>query len=383
MQPPTDGPRAGFTTAQVKYLVEQASSFDTTMGLQLLDQDLNVLDDVSDGLEGCSVSRDSFATIHASMTFTIDTPLDWGNAIVRPYMTFTGPTSPSGPNASMNFYLGAYVTDTPQEDLSEDVSSFGATGYDLISLLDDPVGDAYSIDAGTSPLDTVAQIFMGRGFSQYIIDQSQSNAVLASAKTYTIDDNVTWLTIVNDLLGAVGYQGVWSDWNGVLRAQVYNTPSDRSPEWLMTDDPAVTLLTQRRKRQRDFYSTPNHWIFYRNTSTEGDQPSDDNGFRYEFTNQVDGDTSVNARGGRVITKVVGVDASDALAVIQQAQQTIDADSLIPTIISIETAPFPMAWHMDRIQVSDAGLGVALQVLASSWALNLDGSDMSWSWTVAS
>jgi hypothetical protein len=41
----------------------------------------------------------------------------------------------------------------------------------------------------------------------------------------------------------------------------------------------------------------------------------------------------------------------------------------------------MAWHMDRIQVSDAGLGVALQVLASSWALNLDGSDMSWDWSV--
>lgn len=381
MQPPTDGPRAGFTTAQVQYLVEQASSFDTTLGMQLLDQDLNVLADVSDSLEACSVSRDSFATIHASMTFTIDTPLDWGNAIVRPYMTFTGPTSAAGPNATMNFYLGCYVTDTPQEDLSEDVSSFGATGYDLISLLDDPVGDAYSVDAGTSPLDTVEQIFTGRGFSQYIIDQTQSDAVLASAKTYTIDDNVTWLTIVNDLLGAVGYQGVWSDWNGVLRAQVYNTPSDRSPEWLMSDDPAVTLLTQRRKRQRDFYSTPNHWIFYRNTSTEGDQPSDDNGFRYEFTNQTDGDTSVNARGGRVITKVVGVDASDALAVIQQAQQTIDADMLIPTVISIETAPFPMAWHMDRIQVSDAGLGVALQVLASSWALNLDGSDMSWDWTV--
>jgi hypothetical protein len=383
MQPPTDGPRAGFTTAQVRYLVEQASSFDTTMGMQLLDQGLNVVADVSDGLEAVSVSRDSFANIHASMTFTIDQPLDWGNAIVRPYMTFTGPLSATGPQGSLTFYLGVFVTDTPQEDLSEDVSSFGATGYDLISLLDDPVGDAYSIDAGEFPLEQVEEILISRGFSQYIIDQGQAGATLASAKTYTVDDNVTWLTIVNDLLGTVGYQGIWSDWNGVLRAQVYDTPSDRSPEWLMSDDPAVTLLTQRRKRQRDFYSTPNHWIFYRNTSTEGDQPSDDNGFRYEYTNQSDGDTSVDARGGRQITKVVGVDASDNLAVVQQAQQTIDADMLVPTVISIETAPFPMAWHMDRIQVSDAGLGVALQVLASSWALNLDGSDMSWSWTVVS
>jgi hypothetical protein len=122
-------------------------------------------------------------------------------------------------------------------------------------------------------------------------------------------------------------------------------------------------------------------VFYRNTSTETDQPSNDNGFRYEYTNQSNGDTSVDRRGGRVISKVVGVDASDNLAVIQQAQQTIDADMLVPLVVSIETAPFPLAWHMDRIQVSDAQLGVALQVLASSWSLNLDGSDMSWSWTV--
>jgi hypothetical protein len=381
VQPPTDGPRAGFTTAQVQYLIEQSSSFDTTMGMQLLDQDLNLIADISDGLESAQVSRDSFANIHATLSFTIDQPLSWGNAIVRPYMTITGPTSAAGTSASMTFYLGAFVTDTPQEDLSQDVSSFAANGYDIVSLLDDPVGDAWSIDAGDFPLLQVENILISRGFSNYIIDQSQGGATLASAKTYTVDDNVTWLTIVNDLLAAVGYAGIWSDWNGVLRAQAYTTPSARSPEWTMTDNPAVTLLTQRRKRQRDFYSTPNHWIFYRNTSTEDDQPSDANGFRYEYTNQADGDTSVNARGGRQITKVVGVDASDDLAVIQQAQQTIDADMLVPTVISIETAPFPMAWHMDRIQVSDAGLGAALQVLASSWSLNLDGSDMSFDWTV--
>jgi hypothetical protein len=381
VQPTTDGPRGSFTPAQVKYLVEQSSSFDTTLGMELLDQDLNVLADISDALAAATVTRDSFANIHASLSFTIDQPLDWGNAIIRPYMTFTGATSATDPIVTMMFYLGCYVSDTPEEDLSADVSEFSATGYDIVSLLDDPVGDGYSLDAGSSPLAEVENILMQRGFSQYIIDQDQAAAVLGSAKTYTIDDNVTWLTIVNDLLNTVGYAGIWSDWNGVLRAQVYTQPGDRSPEWTMTDDPAVTLLSERRKRQRDFYSTPNHWVFYRNTSTENDQPSNANGFRYEYTNQSDGVTSVDARGGRVITKVVGVDATDNTSVIQQALQTIDADMLVPVTISIDTAPFPLAWHMDRIQVSDAGLGAQLQVLASSWSLNLDGSDMSWDWTV--
>lgn len=381
MQPPTDGPRAGFTTSQVQYLIEQSSSFDTTMGMELLDQGLNVIGDISDGLESATVTRDSYANIHASLSFTIDQSLSWGNAIVRPYMIVNGQTAPGSALSAMKFYLGVYVTDTPEEDLSQDVSTFAATGYDILSLLDDPVGDAYSVDTGTGYLDSVEEILNQRGFTNYIIDPEQAGAVLSGPKTYAIDDNVTWLRIINDLLGAVGYAGIWSDWNGVLRVQAYDSPSDRSPEWVMTDDPAVTLLTQRRKRQRDFYATPNHWVFYRNTSTEADQPDATNGFRYEYTNQTDGDTSVDRRGGRVITKVVGVDAADDLTLIRQAQATIDADMLVPTTVSIDTAPFPLAWHMDRILVSDAQLGATLQVLASSWSMNLDGSDMSWDWSL--
>lgn len=381
MQPPTDGPRSAFTVAQVRYLIENSSSFDVTFGMHLINQNLDMIADVSDALTSASITRDSYANLHATLSFTIESPLNWGNALVRPFMDITAPTSTTDPLATMRFYLGAYVADAPEEDMSEDISSWDATGYDILSLLDDSVGDGYSVDAGDFYLDQVEQILLNRGFSKYIIDPDQIGATLTSAKTYTVDDNVTWLTVVNDMLGAVGYAGIWSDQNGVLRAQVYRPPSDRGPEWRMTDDPAVTLLTQRRKRTRDYYDAPNHWVFYRNSSTEDDQPSNDNGLRYEFTNQSNGDTSVDARGGRVITKVVGVDAADAPSLQAQAQVTIDADTAITTTIAIETAPFPLAWHFDRIEVADAKLGAALQVLATSWALNLEGSDMSWGWTV--
>lgn len=382
MQAANDGPRAAFSVAQVKYLIENTSSFDVTNGLELLDQGLNVLDDVSDDLRAASITRNSYANMHAALSFTIDNALSWGNAIVRPYMEITGVTATTDTfQSTMRFYLGAYVTDTPEEDMSLNVSSFDATGYDILSLLDDAIGDGYSVDAGELYLTRVESILQSRGFTKYIIDQDQAAAALASAKTYTVDDNVTWLTVVNDLLAAVGYAGIWSDHNGYLRAQVYRSPADRGPEWQMTDDPAVTLLTNRRTRHRDFYDAPNHWIFYRNSTTEGEQPSADNGFRYEYTNQYNGETSVEARGGRVITKVLGVDAVDAASLQAQAQRTIDSDSLIPTIIKIETAPFPLAWHFDRIEVSDGGLGAQIQVVATSWTLALDGSDMQWEWSV--
>jgi hypothetical protein len=382
VQAPNDGPRVGFTVAQVKYLIENTSSFDVTMGMELLDQGLSIIDDISEDLRAASVSRNSYANMHASLTFTIDNQLSWGNSIVRPYMEMTGVTSATDTTLStMRFYLGAYITDTPEEDMSLNVSSFDANGYDILSLLDDSIGDGYSVDAGELYLTRVELILQSRGFTKYVIDQDQAAAALTSAKTYTVDDNVTWLTVVNDLLAAVGYAGIWSDHNGYLRAQVYRSPTGRGPEWQMSDNPAVTLLTNRRTRQRDFYDAPNHWVFYRNSTTEGEQPTNDNGLRYEYTNQTGGETSVEARGGRVITKVVGVDAVDATSLQAQAQRTIDADNLIPTTIKIETAPFPLAWHFDRIEVSDAGLGALVQVVATSWSLALDGSDMQWEWTV--
>lgn len=381
MQSPTDGPRARFTAEQVRYLIEQSSSFDVTFGLELLDQDLNIVDDISEALTTASVQRNSYANLHATLSFTIESPLSWGLAIVRPYMEITAPTSTTDPLNTLRFYLGAYVTDTPEEDMSLDVSSWDATGYDILSLLDDSIGDGYSIDAGESYLGHVEDILLNRGFSQYVIDPDATDTLLPSAKSYTVDDNVTWLTVINDLLAAVGYAGIWSDHNGVLRAQLYRSPADRGPEWRMTDDPAVTLLTQRRKRSRDFYDAPNHWVIYQQNATENEQASNANGLRYEFTNDSIGETSVEGRGGRVITKVLGVDAADAASLAAQAQRTIDADMLIPTIIAIDTAPFPLAWHFDRIEVADARLGATLQVLATAWTLNLDGSDMTWEWTV--
>lgn len=385
MQPPTDGPRAGFTVAQVQYLIENTSSFDTDMGLEVLADDLTLTieEDISDVVTAITVNRQNYANMHGSATFQIARPLNWGRSIVRPYMTFTGPTSSTATTlTTMRFYLGAYFADSPEEDLSESPVTYDVTGYDILSILDDPVGDAYSIDVGENYLVRIEEILVARGVSQYVIDQDAYDRVVTSAVVYTIDQNITWLGIVNDLLAAIGYQGIWSDWNGALHAHTYNTPSMRSPEWFFGSDISNTLLTQRRKKQHDYYDAPNRWVFYWTNNTEGPQPVDGAG-RWEYVNNTIGETSVEARGGRIITKTLGLDAADQAALVSAGQQVIDADMQIPTRIPMETAPFPLAWHFDRYVISDDTLGSALDILSSSWTLNLDGSDMQHEWQLIS
>ncbi len=379
MQPPTDGPRAGFTAAEVAYLIENSSSFDTDMGVELLTGlDLTVEQDISEGVFAASVSRNSLANLHASLTMSTSLPLSWGSSIVRPYMTFTGQTSPSTA-ATMRFYLGAYYVDTPETDLSETPPVYDVTGYDVLSILDDAVGDAYAIDTGESYLATIESILQNRGVTRYQIDQDAADRVVSSPIVYTMEDNITWLRIVNDLLAGVGYAGIWSDWNGALRCHLYQPPAERSPEWVMTADVGKTLLTQRRRIQHDYYDAPNRWVFYRTNNTEDSAPVDGNG-RYEYVNQTYGETSVEARGGRVITKMVGLEAADHFSMVRAGFAVVSADLAVPTTIPIETAPFPLAWHFDKITVSDPAFGAALDVQATSWKLALDGSDMAWEWS---
>jgi hypothetical protein len=383
MQTPTDGPRSGFTRAQVAYLIQNAPVIDTDFGMELLNLDLSVAFDVSDFLVSATVSRSAYANIHGSASFTLAQPLSWGNSIVRPYFLMTGPiSSTASALTTMRFNLGAYFTDTPIEDLSQIPSTFDVTGYDILSILDDPIGDAYAVDIGSDPLDAVESILLGRGVTQYQIDRDATAAgrLLSSPMVWTLDDNVSWLTTVNALLAYVGYRGIWSDWNGVLHCETYTSPSDRAPEWTMDANIADTILTQRRKRTHDYYNAPNRWVFYRSSDTETAPPVDGAG-RYEFINNTEGETSVEARGGRTITKTGSVDAADQYSLIAAARQTIDADMQIPTTFEIETAPFPLAWHFDVYAVNDPALGAARNVLASQWSFNLDGSDMGQSWQV--
>jgi hypothetical protein len=381
MQPYNDGPRAAFTAAQVSYLIEQSSSPQIDKGLELLTGfDLNVDSDISDRLISGSVSRSNYADIHGSATFALDQPLDWGNSLVRPYYLMTGPTSATARTlTTMKFYLGAFFTDSPDEDASSYPPTWDVTGYDILSILDDPIGDDYAVDLGEDPLAHVESILLGRGITQYKIDQDATGKLLGSPLVYAMTDNTTWLTVVNDLLAYVGYQSIWTDWNGVFRAQTYTTPALRGSEWFLGIDVADTLMTQRRKIARDFYDAPNRWVFYRSNNTDAVGPSDGAG-RFEYINNSQGETSIEARGGRTITKVVSLDIADQVSLESAAQATIDADMAIPTTFSIETAPLPLVWHFDKFTVNDPALGAAQDVLGSTWTLALDGSDMTHEWT---
>lgn len=374
MQPPNAPPRDALTVAQVTALIRDAPALRISAGCELLALDLTVLDDLTDVLAGGEVTRESYATLHGSAKLLIEGSLDWGSAIVRPYMTIRSATT------SARFNLGAYYTSTPTTNLAESPIIHDVQAYDILDGLNSPVGEAYAVDAGVGYLATVEVILRDQGYTQFVIDQSSTAAVLPSARVWPMDEATTWLTVINDLLGSIGYAGIWSDWDGRLRVHPYASPAQRAAEWTYDADVATSMLTPQRSIERDFYRAPNRWVFYRSNAVDGPAPVEGNGI-YTYVNQTEGPTSVDARGGRVITKPVPLDVADQAALVAAARITIDADLRQKTTLRLGTAPNPLHWHFDRVRVDDAAIGRATEVLAPTWTLPLDGEDMTHEWAV--
>jgi hypothetical protein len=374
MQPATAPPRDQLTPAKVVELVRDTPGLRTAAGCELLDMSLTVLDDLTDDFAGGTVTRESYATLHGSAQLGIARTLDWGRAIVRPYMLLES----AGTLARFN--LGAYFAASPLTELGESPVTHAVVGYDILDRLGDPVGEVYAVAAGAGYLATVEQILQAQGYTQYVIDQQAAASVLPSARTWAMEDSITWLTIVNDLLGSVGYQGIWSDWDGRLRVQPYLSPSQRASEWVYDVGESTSMLTVARTVERDYYRAPNRWVFYRSNNVDGPAPVEGDGV-YTFVNQSDGPTSVDARGGRVITRTVGLDVADQAALVAAAQLSIDADLRLKTTLSLGTAPNPLHWHFDRLTLADPAFGPVAEVLGTKWTLPLGGGDMAHDWSV--
>lgn len=372
MQPPTAPPRNTLTEAAVVALIQDAPAVQVYAGCELVDQALNVVADISDDLVGGSVSRSGLANLHGTAELTVSAELDWGQAILRPYLVMYDDVT------TARFNLGAYYTSTPKRNVVQAPRAFDVQGYDILHGLADPVGDAYAVAAGTSYLAAVEAILTARGYTGYLIDQSSVASVLPSARVWPLDERITWLTVVNDLLASIGYWGIWSDWDGRLRCEAYQSPLIRPVEWVYTGYGTSSMLGPERIRERDYFEAPNRWVAVRSNQIEGAAPVQGNGV-YTFVNQTSGDASVDARGGRVITRILQLDVADHAALVAAAQISIDADMRLPDTITCSTWPNPLHWHFDRLLIDDPELGPPVDVTATKWTLPLNGSDQQHEW----
>ncbi len=376
MQPRIAPIRSDLTETQIEALIKTDTSITIGRGMELLDKNLTVVTDITDDLQACTVSHDNFATLHGHLTCTLARQLTWGRAIVRPFVTIDNGVQKA------RFNMGAYFTNTPANEEDRTPAMFSVEGYDILNGLNNLVGDSYAINIGDNYLVAVEAILQGQGFTQYAIDPSRASTVAVAPKAWPIDDQTTWLMIVNEILSMVGYRSIYSDWDGRLICESHNAPVDRASEWTYTRGQFDGQLVPGTKINHDYFAAPNRWVGIRQSTqdTTGTVTLTEGNGIYTYLNETDGETSISARD-QEITRVIQIEAADQAALVAAVRAEVAKDKAIGTSIEAATSCNPLHWHMDVVTVQTTTLG-SVKVLSNTWSMDLmNKGNMSHSWAV--
>lgn len=383
MQSLTASPRNGFTTAQITDLL-LGPALEVDSGLELLDIDLNLIEDISDGLVDGSIAWSLNAGIHRTCDLEITRALQWGAQLVRPYMIL------SNGQITARWNLGVYMLTTPVVRYGSSPRTYEAQGYDRLMLLNREVGVAYSVASGTTYRQALLNAFSAAGLTGVYIEGSAADNTLPATRSWPLvakdeadqdqtDTPATWLRVINDLLQAINFRGVWCNEDGIFQCVAYQEPAVRAPEFSFdANDEHISIVGEDREQVQDAWSTPNKWVFrWKNggTGIEGDGI-----YTVDESDTVNGD-----RLGRTLewVSVIDYEAASQAKLVELGNRRVAADKRVVTTYELTTGTFPPAGHADIYTYADNELGAAQKVQAIRWKLSLNGGDTEWTWEVVS
>jgi hypothetical protein len=364
--PLTDAERALITSGNIEI----------GAGLELLDESNRLVEDTSGDLakyvrdeetgelvDG-QIDYDNFTTVHGSCRLSITRRLRWGRDRVRPYMVISDGAS------SLRVNLGVYILTTPSEKRGEEPQTFEVTGYNLLHLLQSGPGDTYVATAGTTYLQAVRDVLTAAGLSvPLLIDGTLQDTTLPADRVWALtDEGPTWIGIIDDLLDEINYTNLWCDRDGTYRSSPYRDASERPSEHTFdTSDEGTNIVHEDREITEDVASAYNWWKIYR-TNLDG-KPVDGAGIYFPPQNADPANPEATALG-RIVRRVVGVEAADQDALVAQGDRIVAEDTQVTRSIRLRIDPMPALGHADVVTLVDGGVTEKLQV--SSWSLSLTG-----------
>lgn len=375
MQPLTAPPRDAYTAAQMQALLV-APDLQVDFGVERLAPNLALVEDISSDVAVAPVvARDNLAVVHGTLTMTVSRALAWGYDRVRPFMLLS---SPSVGVTNVRWNQGVYLMTTPDQVIGETPQSYTASGFDQLMLLQSCIGDSYSVAAGANVLAAVVTVLTAAGVvAPILLDSTASTKTLVTPLVWpqTSSSSPTWLQVVNDLLAAIGYRGIWCDWDGAFRSGPYVLPASRPSEFTFNvGHLTLGIVADGRKVTNDVWGVPNAWRFVANGLTV---PPTEGVNQYSPTNPSTGVSSQASLGRTVQGPVIYLDAVDYASLVTQGDRLKALAMQGTELIDAKLSPFPAAWGWDRVTYSDPVLGADRQAQCRTWSLPFDGSDMSY------
>jgi hypothetical protein len=358
---------ATLSPAELVALVE-ADTLSVDAGLELLDSHDVMVADITDDFvaDGSSVERGVYRTVHGTARLNISRELVWGSQRLRPYLLLS-----SDGDTFYRWDLGVFLPTTPEREVADDPPVWSVDCFDKLDILNTPMGRSYSLDASDNLIAAVVELIEDAGETRINIEPS--DAVAGSARVMSLVDDWTVLTVCNELLASAGYRGLYVDSDGYYRSEPYRLPADLPTTWKYCTSSQTTTVGEQRTATADYYRAANYVVGI-NDDVEGDVPVEGAGVYWE-DNQADGLTSIEARGGRIIRRVITGKFASQAALVVAVQQALDTEKNVANHVTINVSPTPVHGHFDVVDFRDDDMGAGGRWLVTDWVLPLDGSDM--------
>lgn len=365
MQSKTGGDRTSLTEAEVVALIE-AEALVVDYGVELLDSNDDVIEDISDDVVGGVVRWDIFSAIHSTATFEIERDINWYNQRLKPYVTLNDGTT------SARFDLGVFLPTTPQRVSGEPVL-VSVDCYDKLVILNNPIGRLFIGRSGAKVLKVVRDLIEEAGEDNISLDQSFADIELPFDLVWLTDNKNTHLSIINYLLRLIGYRELWVDEAGIYHAEPHELLDDRTVEWTYSTTSPTTTVVDDGSEKKDFFNIPNKFIFI-NDDIRLDVPSIENGL-YVVVNEADGQTSIASRG-RTISRIYRIKAANQTALRLQGDRIVELEQMELNTVLLNVGVNPLHQHYDVVALTEDALDIDNNYVVKSWNLVLGNADMS-------
>lgn len=343
---------------------------------------------------GCTIERDNcapqdHATCRLTFIFADDEIQDvfgvpeipWSSMRLRPSMKLV---SIEGRGETDWYNLGVFIPETPTRRADESPKVYDVDCHDLISMLSKDTGGTVIATGGQTVQTAIEGFFnlVGPDFPFPVvpdIPRAWARPIVGeviSDRQWILDEDITWLLIIDQLLEMVGWRPPWVNEEGNLTSDRWENPEFLATDLVLTDDSRISNISLGASNKLDVFGVPNRWVFIRSDfDPESEPPVVDNGIVVRNNENI-GPSSQNARG-RIASQVMRVDVADQAALEAFADRLTLRDRLPAKTLCVDICPQPMPWHRGIVDVTLRDLGYESErFIMRSWSLPLDGGDAS-------
>jgi hypothetical protein len=324
---------------------------------ELLDSANVKIGDLSN-VKAAKVDQNWLADIKRTATFTVAEVdyIDYLSDRIKPWAILHLP--PYGPSDWVEWPLGVFVLSTPTRSITDAQHVHReVAGYDLLQVLaDETIHPRQVVTAGT--LYTTA-IWILLGECCATVDWN----------TTAVPVDIEWepgtskLKIINDLLGAINYESLSVDEDGLYQVRRYQPPSERAPEYTYADDHQGLMLPDAEQTV-DLFSVPNHWVRVHSSPDRVALSS-------EYTNSDPGSLTSTVRRGRTITDWATVnDVADQLTLDAMVARIAFEASQVYEVFTFKTGLNPLHSGNDVYRIIYSPLAIDDLYSEHSWSLSL-------------